>query len=1096
MPKRTDIHSVLIIGSGPIVIGQACEFDYSGTQACKALREEGYRTILVNSNPATIMTDPEMADATYIEPLTVPVLERIIARERPDALLPTMGGQTGLNLAVDLARAGVLAKYGVELIGADARAIDCAESREAFREAMIDIGLEVPRSRIVSTVAEALLARDEIGLPAILRPSYTLGGTGSGIAYNKEDFERLIERGLEASPAHQVLVEESVIGWKEIEIEVMKDADNEFIVICSIENLDVMGVHTGESITVAPALTCTDKEYQAVRDMSRRIIDRIGLTAGGANLQFAVDPATGRTLVIEVNPRVSRSSALASKATGFPIAKVATKLAVGYRLHELKNDITKVTPAFFEPTVDYVVAKIPRWNMEKFPQADDTLGTQMKSVGEVMAIGRTFGEALLKGISALEDGRDGIFDPRLSGAPLDEIRRHLLVPTPRRLYYVPVAMDAGMSIAEINELSHIDPWFLREIDAMRAVRDAIAGRALDSLSAEEMREVKRAGFSDRLIGRLVRPAVDEIAVRERRKALGVVAGYSRVDTCGGEFEAHVDYLYSTYEGGEEVEPSARDKVVVLGSGPNRIGQGIEFDYCCTHASFAFQALGYETIMVNCNPETVSTDYDVSDRLYFEPLTLEHILNIVDLEQPRGVIVQFGGQTPLKLVRRLAEQGVPILGTSPDSIDLAEDRERFGALAAELGLPMPESGIARSAEEAFAVAEGIGYPVIVRPSYVLGGRAMAIVYDREQLAQYIRTAVQVAEDTPILIDRFLEDAFEMDVDCVSDGEEVRIAAIMEQIELAGVHSGDSACVIPPVMVSEEALATLRDYTRRLARGLRAVGCLNVQYAMQDGVVYVIEANPRASRTVPYVSKATGVPWATVACQIVAGHRLADLQIPDEPRLHGHFVKEVVLPFIKFPGEPAMLGPEMRSTGEVMGMDDSFGMAFAKSQMAAGNTLPTSGTVFLSVNDRDKPNLVPTARELAALGFRLVATRGTAQALRNAGLQVETILKVSEGRPNGVDGVINDEIDLIINTPLGNRSFSDEHVLRQVAIAKGVPVLTTLSAARAAAQAIAALQKGEIHVVSLQERFAERGGQADATTAPEGVTGRVLHTGERR
>ncbi len=1074
MPKRTDIHSVMIIGSGPIVIGQACEFDYSGTQACKALREEGYRTILVNSNPATIMTDPEVADATYIEPLTVPVVERIIARERPDALLPTMGGQTGLNLAIDLARAGILARYGVELIGADAHAIDCAESRSAFREAMQDIGLEVPRSRIVTSAADAREAREEIGLPAILRPSYTLGGTGSGIAYNRDDYDRLIVRGLEASPVHQVLVEESVIGWKEIEIEVMKDAAGAFIVICSIENLDVMGIHTGESITVAPALTCTDKEYQAIRDMSRRIINRIGLTAGGANLQFAVDPQTGRTLVIEVNPRVSRSSALASKATGFPIAKVSTKLAVGYRLDELLNDITKVTPALFEPTIDYVVAKIPRWNMEKFPQADDTLGTQMKSVGEVMAIGRTFGEALLKGVSSLEDGRDGIFCPNLAHAPLDEIRHNLRVPTPRRLYYLPAALDAGLTIDEINELSHIDPWFLREIAALCALRDSIAGRPLEALDAEELRAIKRAGFSDALIARLLSPAVDELDVRARRKALGVLPGYSRVDTCGGEFAAQVDYLYSTYEGGQEVAPSDGEKIIVLGSGPNRIGQGIEFDYCCTQASFAFQAMGYETIMVNCNPETVSTDYDVSDRLYFEPLTLEHILNIVDLEQPAGVIVQFGGQTPLKLARRLAQQGVPILGTSPDAIDLAEDRERFGDFMRELGLPMPEHGIAHNEEEAFAVAERIGYPVIVRPSYVLGGRAMAIVYDRAALAQYIRSAVLVAEDTPILIDRFLEDAFEMDVDCVSDGVDVRIAAIMEQIELTGVHSGDSACVIPTVMVTEEALETLRDYTRRLARGLQTVGCLNVQYAMKDGVVYVIEANPRASRTVPYVSKATGVAWATVACQIAAGRRLADLNVPDEPRLQGHFVKEVVLPFIKFPGEPAMLGPEMRSTGEVMGMDDSFGMAFAKSQMAAGNSLPTKGTVFLSVNDRDKANLIPTARELAGLGFHLVATRGTARALRAAGLEVDDILKVSEGRPNGVDGVINDEIDLILNTPLGNRSFSDEHVLRQVAIANGVPVLTTLSAARAATQAIAALREGTITVVSLQERFARRAG----------------------
>jgi len=1072
MPKRTDLHTVLIIGSGPIVIGQACEFDYSGTQACKALREEGYRTVLVNSNPATIMTDPEMADVTYIEPLTVPIVERIIAKERPDALLPTMGGQTGLNLAADLARAGVLERYGVELIGADAAAIDCAESRETFRIAMQDIGLEVPRSRIVTSRAEAQKARDEIGLPAILRPSYTLGGTGSGIAYNREDFDRLVAQGLTQSPVHQVLVEESVIGWKEIEIEVMRDADGAFIVICSIENFDVMGVHTGESITMAPALTCTDKEYQAIRDMSRRIMNRIGMNAGGANIQFAVHPDTGRTLVIELNPRVSRSSALASKATGFPIAKVATKLAVGYRLHELKNDITKVTPAHFEPTVDYVVVKIPRWNMDKFPQADDTLGTQMKSVGEVMAIGRTFAEALMKGVCSLEEGRDGVFDPTLQNATIEDIRHHLLVPTPRRLYYIPAALDAGLSIEEINELSHIDPWFLREIQGLCQLRDQVRGMPLQAVDETLMRRLKRAGFPDSLIARLLAPAQDEVAVREHRKRLGVLPSFSRVDTCAGEFPAHVDYLYSTYEGHQEIEPLQDPKVMVLGSGPNRIGQGIEFDYCCTHASFAFQDMGFQTIMVNCNPETVSTDYDVSHRLYFEPLTLEHILNICDLERPTGLIVQFGGQTPLKLVRHLEEHGVPILGTAPDAIDLAEDRERFATFAHQLGIPMPQHGIARSEAQAFQVAQNIGYPVIVRPSYVLGGRAMAIVYSPQELQHYIRSAVLVAEDSPVLIDRFLEDAFEMDVDCVSDGSDVRIAAIMEQIELAGVHSGDSACVIPTAMVSQQALDTIRDYTRRLARALHTVGCLNVQFAMHDGVVYLIEANPRASRTLPYVSKSTGIPWARIACQLIAGHRLADLHVPDEPRLPGYSCKEVVLPFIKFPGEPAMLGPEMRSTGEVMGIDDSFGMAFAKAQIAAGNSLPTTGTVFLSVNDRDKPNLLPIAHQLAALGFSLLATRGTANTLRQAGLTVDTILKVSEGRPNGIDLIINQQIDLVINTPLGSRAFSDEHVLRQVAIAHGVPVLTTLSAARAATQAIAALRNGTIQVVSLQERMRHR------------------------
>ncbi|MHB0856890.1 MAG: carbamoyl-phosphate synthase large subunit [Anaerolineae bacterium] len=1072
MPKRTDLHRILIIGSGPIVIGQACEFDYSGTQACKALREEGYFTILVNSNPASIMTDPDIADATYIEPLTAPVLEKIIAREKPDALLSTMGGQTGLNLAMELHRTGVLARYGVELIGASADAIEVAEDRECFKQAMLQVGMEVPRSHAVTSLQEARQVLDDIGLPTIVRPSFTLGGSGSGIAYNREDFDDLVETGLEQSPVHQVLIEESVIGWKEFELEVMRDADDGFVVICSIENLDPMGVHTGDSITVAPAQTLTDKEYQVLRDMARRVMERVGVETGGSNVQFAVHPETGRALVIEMNPRVSRSSALASKATGFPIAKIAAKLAVGYRLHELTNDITRETPASFEPMLDYVVVKIPRWNMEKFPQADPTLGTQMKSVGEVMAIGRTFAEALQKGLSSREDGRDSLFDPAAAEAPDLELRHALIVPNPDRIYHLVAAMDRGMSLEELNTLTHMDPWFLREIDALRALRDALAAHTLETLDEPLMRRVKRAGFSDAVIGRLLRPACSELTVRERRLALGVRAVYSRVDTCAAEFPAYTPYLYSNYESVCEAAPSDRRKIVVLGSGPNRIGQGIEFDYCCTHAAMAFQELGYETIMVNCNPETVSTDYDVSDRLYFEPLTLEHILNICDVEHPEGVIVQFGGQTPLKLVRKLAQAGAPILGTSPDAIDLAEDRERFGALMQEIGLPMPEHGCARSVAEAFAVAERIGYPVIVRPSYVLGGRAMAIVYDRDALDRYIRNAVQVAEDTPILIDRFLEDAFEMDVDCVCDGSDVRIAAIMEQIELTGVHSGDSACVIPTVMVGEDALQTLRDYTRRLAEALHTVGCMNVQYAMLNGTVYVIEANPRASRTVPYVSKATGVQWARVACQILSGRTLAELGIPDEPRLSGHYVKEVVLPFIKFPHEPAILGPEMRSTGEVMGMDASFGMAYAKAQMAAGNALPTTGSVFVSVNDHDKENLVPIARDLCSLGFRLVATSGTAKVLRAAGLQVSDVLKVSEGRPNGVDLIINGDIDLVINTPLGSRSFSDEHVIRQVAIAHGVPVLTTLSGAKAAAKAIEELRKGSLQVTSLQERSAQR------------------------
>jgi carbamoyl-phosphate synthase large subunit len=1072
MPKRTDIRKIMIVGSGPIVIGQACEFDYSGTQACKALREEGYETLLVNSNPATIMTDPATADITYIEPLTMPVLEAIIAKERPDALLPTMGGQTGLNLAMDLHRAGVLERYGVELIGARAEAIDIAEDRDLFKQAMMEIGLEVPRSYAVYTADEARAVLDDVGLPAIIRPSFTLGGSGSGIAYNREDFDRLVLHGLDESPVHQVLIEESVIGWKEFELEVMRDAADEFVVICSIENLDPMGVHTGDSITVAPAQTLTDKEYQVLRDQSRLVMERVGVETGGSNVQFAVHPQTGRVLVIEMNPRVSRSSALASKATGFPIAKIAAKLAVGYRLHELPNDITSETPASFEPVLDYVVVKIPRWNMEKFPHADVTLGTQMKSVGEVMAIGRTFNEALMKGLGAREDSHDSIFDDELAALGLEDLRRLLTVPNPERIFAIVPALDQGLRPTEVCELTRMDPWFIDEIDALRAQRDRLAGLCLADVDAELLREAKRAGFRDSLIGRLLTPRATELDVRARRHALGVLPVYSRVDTCAAEFPAQTPYLYSNYESVCEAAPTDREKIIVLGSGPNRIGQGIEFDYCCTHASFAFQELGYETIMVNCNPETVSTDYDVSDRLYFEPLTLEHILNIYDLERPVGVIVQFGGQTPLKLVRRLSDAGVRILGTQADAIDLAEDRERFGAFMDALGIPMPDHGSARTVDEAYAVAEEIGYPVIVRPSYVLGGRAMAIVYDRAGLERYVHSAVQVAEDSPLLIDRFLEDAFEMDVDCVCDGHEVRIAAIMEQIELTGVHSGDSACVIPTIMVSEEGLATIRDYTRRLALALHTVGLLNIQYAMRDGVVYVIEANPRGSRTVPYVSKATGVPWVPVACQVLAGKTLAELGIPDEPRLRGHFVKEVVLPFGKFPDEPAILGPEMRSTGEVMGMDDSFGMAFAKAQMAAGNDLPLSGSVFMSVNDRDKANLAPIARELLEMGFRILATRGTAAYLRQHDLEVQTVLKAWEGRPNVTDHIINGDVDLVINTPLGGRSFDDERRLRQAAISHGVPVLTTLSGARAATRAIAARLQGPLGVKSLQDHWLNR------------------------
>ena len=1073
MPRRDDLEKILIIGSGPIVIGQACEFDYSGTQACKALREEGYHTVLVNSNPASIMTDPETADTTYIEPLTTPVLERIIARERPDALLPTMGGQTGLNLAMELYRGGILDRYGVELIGANAESIDVAEDRALFKQAMIEVGLEVPQSHAVKSLPEALKVLDEIGLPAILRPSFTLGGTGSGIAYNREEFEQMVRHGLVMSPIDEILVEESVIGWKEFELEVMRDADNGFVVICSIENLDPMGVHTGDSITVAPAQTLTDKEYQLMRDMARVVMERVGVETGGSNVQFAVEPDTGRMLVIEMNPRVSRSSALASKATGFPIAKIAAKLAVGYTLDELPNDITRETPASFEPMLDYVVAKIPRWDMAKFPNEDTTLGTQMKSVGEAMAIGRTFIEALHKGLASTEIAGASLFNAKAARASVEEIRHQLVVPNSQRLFYVIPALDNGLSIDEIVELTRMDPWFLREIDRARCLARGIEGRSLGDIDRESMRDLKSSGMTDELIGRLALPPCNELAVRAHRKALGVLPVYSRVDTCAAEFPARTPYLYSCYETICESQPTDHRKVMVLGSGPNRIGQGIEFDYCCVHASMAFHDMGYETIMVNCNPETVSTDYDVSDRLYFEPLSLEHILNIYDLEKPKGVIVQFGGQTPLRLVRRLHDAGVPIMGTDADAIDLAEDRERFGKMMSEIGLPMPESGIARTRDEAFGVAERIGYPVMVRPSYVLGGRAMAIVYTPEELDRYIHSAVLEATDTTILVDRFLEDAFEMDVDSVCDGQEVRIAAIMEQVELAGVHSGDSACVIPTVMIGDDALCTLRDYTRRIAHALHTVGCMNVQYAMVDGKVYVLEANPRASRTIPYVSKSTGVPWARVACQVIAGKTLQELGVPDEPHLKGHFVKEVALPFAKFPSEPPILGPEMRSTGEVMGMDESFGMAFAKAQMAAGNTLPTSGTVFLSVHDKDKDNLLPIAQDLAKLGFGLCGTRGTAAYLRSHGLAARDVKKISEGRPHSVDLIINGDIDLVINTPYGGRSVHDEHRMRQTVYTYGVPMLTTLSAAKAATQAIAALLSDELQVKSLQEHWERRG-----------------------
>ncbi len=1075
MPKRTDLHTILVIGSGPIVIGQACEFDYSGTQAIKALKEEGYRVVLVNSNPATIMTDPELADRTYVEPLSALVLEQIIARERPDALLPTVGGQTALNLAVELADRGALERYGVSLIGARPEAIRIAEDRRLFREAMERIGLQVPRSGIATSPDEARQFARDLGYPLIIRPSFTLGGTGGGIAYNAEEMAAIVARGLDLSPVHQVLVEESVLGWKEFELEVMRDLADNVVVICSIENFDPMGVHTGDSVTVAPAMTLTDREYQRLRDMAQRIIRAVGVETGGANIQFAVHPGNGRVVVIEMNPRVSRSSALASKATGFPIAKIAAKLAVGYTLDELPNDITRETPASFEPTIDYVVAKVPRWNMEKLPDADPTLGTQMKSVGEAMAIGRTFQEALQKALRSMEDGRAGLgADDSDEGIDPDRLREKLSIPSPERLAYIRYALQSGWTVDAVARLTHIDPWFLAQLEGLINLEGRLRAFTLQTVPPRLLRDAKRAGFSDRQLARLLgapgygsRPA---LAVRARRLELGIRAVYNRVDTCGAEFEAHTPYLYSTYESACEAAPSARRKVMILGSGPNRIGQGIEFDYCCCHAAFALRELGIESIMVNCNPETVSTDYDTSDRLYFEPLTLEDVLNIVDVEKPDGVIIQFGGQTPLKLALDLEAAGVPILGTSPHSIDLAEDRKLFGAVLRELGIPQPEGGVATSPEEARRVAAGIGYPVLVRPSYVLGGRAMAIVYDQPGLDRYMREAVDASPDHPVLIDRFLEDAFEVDVDCVSDGEAVIIAGIMEQIELAGVHSGDSACVLPTYMVKPEHLETMRLYTQRLALSLRVKGLMNVQYAIKDDVVYVLEVNPRASRTVPYVSKATGVPWAKVATRAILGETLQQQGIREEVPVRGHFVKEVVLPFVKFPGMDTLLGPEMRSTGEVMGVSGEFGWAYAKAQMGAGGTLPLEGTVFISVNDNDKAAVLPIARDLAGLGFRLLATHGTARYLEAQGLSVRAIDKVGEGRPNPVDFVVNGDIHLIINTPSGKTAFADRGAIRRAAAAYGVPTLTTLSAASAAVQAIRAMRSEPLAVRSLQELHA--------------------------
>ncbi|MGE0103711.1 MAG: carbamoyl-phosphate synthase large subunit [Blastocatellales bacterium] len=1064
MPKRTDINKILIIGSGPIVIGQACEFDYSGTQACKALKQEGFEVVLVNSNPATIMTDPELADRTYVEPLTVETVTAIIERERPDALLPTVGGQTALNLTVRLAESGVLEKFGVELIGAKLQAIKVAEDRLLFKKAMDDIGLQMPMARFCRTMEESKLAAEEINFPIIIRPSFTLGGTGGGIAYNAEEFEEIAERGLTASPISEILVEESIIGWKEFELEVMRDLADNVVIICSIENFDAMGVHTGDSITVAPAQTLTDREYQLMRDAAIRIIRKVGVETGGSNIQFAVNPTNGALRVIEMNPRVSRSSALASKATGFPIAKIAAKLAVGYTLDEIPNDITKKTPASFEPTIDYVVVKIPKWAFEKFPGAEDMLGTQMKSVGEAMAIGRTFKEAFLKGVRSLE--RRG--SPWVGYVDDEALRRKLIIPNAERIHYLHAAFERNWTIDEIYELTGIDPWFLNQLQQIVEMQNELKQYDLASLPSGVLRQAKRNGFSDYRIADLLQTTEND--VRERRLAEKIRPVYKRVDTCGAEFASFTPYLYSTYEMECEAEPGDRKKIMILGSGPNRIGQGIEFDYCCCHAAFALKEDGYETIMVNCNPETVSTDYDTSDRLYFEPLTFEDVMHIVDLEKPDGVIVQFGGQTPLNLAMRLHHAGVPIIGTSPESIDLAEDRKRFGKLLADLNIPQPINGTAVSFDEARRVAASIGYPVLVRPSYVLGGRAMMIVYDETSLEGYMKNAVEASPEKPVLIDRFLEDAFEVDVDALSDGERCVIAGIQEHIEEAGIHSGDSSCVLPPYMVKPEHVDTMRKYTRELAKALDVRGLMNIQFAIKDDIVYVLEVNPRASRTVPFVSKATGIPLAKIASRVMTGRKLSEFDLPDELAVTSFFIKEPVFPFVKFPGIDPLLGPEMRSTGEVMGMADSFGAAFAKAQMGANASLPLEGTAFISVNDSDKKNAVRIAKRLHDLGFNLIATRGTAGFLADSGVPCSRVFKVNEGRPNVVDLIKSDEIDLIVNTPLGRASFYDEKAIRRAAMQYNVVTFTTLTGANAAASAIESMKQEQLKVISLQEHHA--------------------------
>ena len=1068
MPKRKDLKKVLLIGSGPIVIGQACEFDYSGTQACKVLKQEGYKVVLVNSNPATIMTDPEFADRTYIEPLTTEFVEKIIKKEMPDALLPMLGGQTGLNMAAALSNEKVLDKYGVELIGVNIDVINKAEDREQFKKAMNNIGLYVPPSGYAHSLKEAISISEELKFPLVVRPSFTLGGLGGGVAFNREEFIEIVTSGLDFSPKSEVLVEKSVAGWKEIELEMMRDKNDNVVIVCSIENFDPMGVHTGDSICVAPAQTLTYKEYQNIRDAGIKIIREIGVETGGSNIQFAVNPENGNVAVIEMNPRVSRSSALASKATGFPIAKIATKLAVGYTLDEIPNDITKKTPACFEPSIDYVVVKFPRWAFEKFPGTDRSLTTRMKSVGETMAIGRTFKEALQKSIRSLEINRYGLGSDGKDDVREDLLNDKLSIPNQDRVFYIKFAFELGKSVEDIYSYTKIDPWFLNNIKQLVEFEKEFKKYTLKNITMEKLYEAKKLGYSDVQISYLC--GCSEESIKNLRKKFNIGVTFKTVDTCAAEFEAYTPYYYSTYESEDEVKQSDKKRIIILGSGPNRIGQGIEFDYCCVHASFALHDDGFETIMVNCNPETVSTDYDTSDRLYFEPLTFEDVMNIVEAEKPHGVIVQFGGQTPLKLAIKLQNEGVKILGTSPDNIDLAEDRKRFGAMLAKLGIPQPENGTAMNAEEAKKIAARIGYPVLVRPSYVLGGRAMNIVYTEENLINYVKDAAIVSHDRPILIDKFLESAIEVDVDAIYDGDELFIGGIMEHIEEAGIHSGDSACVIPPFTLGKEEINTIKEHTYKIARGLNVIGLMNIQYAVKNSTVYVLEANPRASRTIPFVSKSINLPLAKIAARVMAGKKLKDMDFKriDSTAL-GHFsIKEAVMPFNRFPGVDTILGPEMKSTGEVMGIDSSFGIAFAKTQIATNQFFPTSGTVFISVNDKDKKTIVDTAKKLAGMHFKIISTKGTYEVLEKNGIKCDLVLKIREGRPNVLDMIKNGEIDLIINTPEGRSARSDGYYLRTAAVLHNVPSITTITGAAAAVQGIAELRSNpEVNVKPIQE-----------------------------